>query len=108
MLLKCTGRAREAWITAATVLVFTGGYACGIFGDSARALLNPPGIQIDVVDAGSGTGLFRISANPTGFIVSGRVREPMTLVPPFMRVPPGWQHRIAEAAERKRRTGGAS
>ena len=85
MPLKCTGRARRAWMKAAAVLMLTGGHGCGIleiFDDNrACPALNPPGIQIDVVDAGSG-GFVPHSANPTGFVVSGRVREPMASVDP--------------------------
>lgn len=80
MLLKSTGRAYGAWIAAATILVLTGGQACGILDDNgACPLLDPPGILIDVVDASSGRFVPR-SANPTGFAIRGSVREPMLLV----------------------------
>ena len=86
MLSKCIGRAGRAWMRAATVLVLTGGQACGIFDDGACPLWDPPGIRIDVLDAGSESAIPH-SANPTGFIVGGGVREPMTLVPPFPGAP---------------------
>ena len=86
MLLKCTGRARGAWKTAATVLVLTGGQACGILDDGTCSLEDPPGILIEVWDAGSESPVPQ-SANPTGFAINGGVREPMTLVPPFPGAP---------------------
>ncbi len=81
MLLKCTGRARGAWIAPATILVLTGGQACGILDDGACPLWDPAGIEIDVVEAGTGRVVPR-SANPTGFTIKGRlrVREPMVLI----------------------------
>ncbi len=83
MLLKGTCRARGAWIAAVAVLAFTGGQACEIleiFDENlACPALTPPGIRVVVVDAGSGEPVPR-SANPTGFVVRGRVREPMSLV----------------------------
>ena len=90
MPLKGTGRARGAWIAAATVLVLlAGGYACGILYDNgACPLEDPPGILIDILDAGSGRFVPH-SANPTGFTVSGGVRQPMTLVPPNTRLAGG-------------------
>ena len=70
----------------AAVLVLTGGQACDSLaildafdGNGACPLWNPPGILIDVVDAGSGRPL-PIGAKPTGFAIRGRVRERMTLV----------------------------
>ena len=83
MLLKDTCRARAAWLAAAAVLVFTGGKACEIleiFDENlACPALTPPGIRVVVVDAGSGRPVPQ-SANPTGFVIRGRVREPMSLV----------------------------
>ena len=83
MLLKCTGRARGVRIAAATVLVLIGGQACEIFHDGTCTGLNPPGVEIDVVDAASGR-FVPLSANPTGVTISGRlrVREPMDSVDP--------------------------
>ena len=81
MLLKRTGRARGAWRTTATVLVLTGAQACGILDDGTCHTGYPPGIRIDVVDAGSGRSVPQ-SANPTGFAISGGGREPMTEVAP--------------------------
>ena len=81
MLLRDPYRARGAWIAAA-VLVFTGGQACilEIFDENlACPALTPPGIRVDVVDAGSGQPIPR-SGNPTGFVIRERVREPMSLV----------------------------
>lgn len=93
MLLKGTCRARGAWLAAAAVLVFTGGLACGMLdGNRACPLEDPPGILIDVVDAGSESAVPH-SANPTGFIISRGVREPMVLLPPF----PGGPTQLAGA-----------
>ena len=86
MLLKCTGRARAARMTTATVLVLAGGQACGILDEGTCPMWDPPGILIDVLDASSESPVPQ-SANPTGFIVSGGVREPLTLVPPFPGAP---------------------
>ena len=81
MLLKRTGRARAARMTAAMVLVLTGGQACGILDDGTCNLGDPPGILIEVWDAGSESPVPR-SANPTGFAISGAIREPMAEVDP--------------------------
>lgn len=88
MLLKGTGRACGAWIAAATILVLTGGHACGILDDGTCRTWDPPGIEVAVVDAGSGR-FVPLSANPTGFTIRGRlrVREPMVLVHPFSEAP---------------------
>lgn len=87
MPLKCTGLARRAWMVTGMLLVLTGGQACGIlevlevFDENlACPALTPPGIRVDVVDAGSGQPVSH-DANPTGFVTRGRVREPMSLVP---------------------------
>ena len=81
--LKRIGRTCGAWMVGAAALVLTGGQGCGIFVDPTCTGLNPPGIEIDVMDAGSGWFVPQ-SANPTGFLVSGRlrVRETMTEVDP--------------------------
>lgn len=102
MSLKCTRRARGTWMAVATVLVLlSGSQACGVLaildadGNDACPLWNPPGILIDVVDAGSESAVPH-SANPAGFVVDGRVREPMDLVPPF----PGAPTQLAGASGR--------
>ncbi len=65
------------------ILLLTAGQACEIleiFDDNpACPAWDPPGILIDVVDAASG-GFVPRSANPIGFAIRGRVREPMDLV----------------------------
>lgn len=80
-------------MTAATVLLLTGGQACGVIklleafdDDGVCHTGNPPGILIDVVDADSERAVPH-SANPAGFVVSAGVREAMTLVPPFPGAP---------------------
>ena len=88
MLLRCAGRACGAWIAATTILVLTGGQACGIL---YRHL--PCVGSAGHRGRGRGTRARErsvpLSANPTGLTINGRlrVRAPMVLVHPFSGVP---------------------